>query len=117
LPSPQQAASYKRYRQRELLRTAGWDEGVGLLNNCPMCDAPVLEAHVDGLVQRLDTRSVPLADAIVLRRYYELVYAVWRKLDPARIRYHVTLWALYPPRMPQTGSLHVWHLCHLKRRR
>jgi hypothetical protein len=57
-----------------------YTEGRAWLSVCPVtsCERPVIEAHVDGLKLRLDTKAVPLKDAIVLGKYDRLLVCVWK---------------------------------------
>jgi hypothetical protein len=55
-------------------------EGRAWISSCPVlsCELPVIEAHVDGLKLRLDTKAVPLKDALILEKYDRLMVAVWK---------------------------------------
>lgn len=54
-------------------------EGRAWFSVCPVssCEIPVIEAHVDGLKLRLDTKAVPFKDASVLGKYDRLLVNVW----------------------------------------
>lgn len=56
-----------------------YTEGRAWIAQCPLliCESPVIEAHVDGLILRLDTKAVPLKDASILNKYREIVINVW----------------------------------------
>lgn len=56
-----------------------YSEGRAWFNVCPAltCERPVIEAHVDGLILRLDTKAVPLKDALILGKYDRLLVNIW----------------------------------------
>jgi hypothetical protein len=57
-----------------------FEEGRAWLSVCPLvkCERPVIEAHVDGLILRLDTKAVPFKDALILGKYDRLLVNIWK---------------------------------------
>lgn len=55
-------------------------EGRAWLSSCPVvhCERPVIEAHVDGLKLRLETKAIPLKDATIVEKYGAIVVNVWK---------------------------------------
>lgn len=39
---------------------------------------PIIEAHVDGLKLRLNTKAIPLKDALVYQKYDKIVINIWK---------------------------------------
>jgi hypothetical protein len=84
-----------------------YTKGRAWLSQCPVlsCEDPVIEAHVDGLILRLDTKAVPYADASILNKYHEIVINVWK--GPTQ------LWATPWFRdlgKPDKGHLYIQHV-------
>ncbi len=56
-----------------------FQEGRAWHSQCPVerCSKPVIEAHVNGFILRLDTKAIPLKDALIYQKYAEIVINVW----------------------------------------
>lgn len=79
-----------------------YTEGRAWFSVCPVvrCERPVIEAHVYGLRLRLDTKAVPLKDALVLGKYDRLLVNVW--VSPTQLR--ATAW------FPDQGNVDQGHI-------
>jgi hypothetical protein len=57
-----------------------FEEGRAWLSKCPVtsCESPVIEAHVNGLKLRLETKAIPLKDALIFQKYERIVINVWK---------------------------------------
>lgn len=55
-------------------------EGRAWLSKCenPKCEMPIIEAHVDGIKLRLDTKAIPLKNALIFQKYERIVINVWK---------------------------------------
>jgi hypothetical protein len=77
---------------------------------------------VEGRKLKLSTRSIKLADAVVLARYFEWVINIWKPVsegvwpnteDNPLFFYAALWWRDAEP--PSRGTLHVKHLCRIRR--
>lgn len=57
-----------------------YTEGRAWLSKCenPKCEMPIIEAHVDGLKLRLDTKAIPFKDADIFQKYERIVINIWK---------------------------------------
>jgi hypothetical protein len=89
-----------------------YTEGRAWLSKCPVsiCESPVIEAHVDGLILRLDTKAVPVKDALILNKYREIVINVWK--GPTQL--WATPW-FWDQKDVLKGHLYIQHVHHRKK--
>lgn len=82
-------------------------EGRAWLSRCPVsyCEEPVIEAHVYGLILRLDTKAVPYSDASILNKYREIVVNVWK----GPTQFWATAW-FRDQGPPDKGHLFIQHV-------
>lgn len=83
-----------------------YTEGRAWLSKCPVtsCEEPVIEAHVDGLILRLETKAIPLNDAMIFQRYERIVINVWK----TPLQFMATAWFKEQGAV-QNGHLYVQH--------
>ena len=84
-----------------------YTEGRASLDQCPVstCEAPVIEAHVNGLILRLDTKAVPWTDALILNKYREIVINIWK----GPTQFWATAW-FRDQGKPDKGHLYIQHV-------
>lgn len=85
-----------------------YTEGRAWLSMCPrpLCEHPVIEAHVDGIVLRLSTKAIPLKDATILQKHATIVINVWK--TPLQLM--ATAWFKEQGAVDK-GHLYVQHIC------
>lgn len=86
-----------------------YTDGRAWLDKCALsiCETPVIEAHVDGLILRLDTKAVPYEDALILNKYREIVINIWK--GPTQFWATAWFWDLGKP---DKGHLYIQHVHH-----
>jgi len=84
-----------------------YTDGRAWLSKCPVsvCEEPVIEAHVNGLILRLDTKAVPWKDASILNKYREIVINIWT--GPTQLWAGQWSWDLGKP---DKGHLFIQHV-------
>lgn len=55
-----------------------FQEGRAWITGCPVCDIPVIEAHVYGVKLRLSTKAISYKDAYVIQKYNGIVINIWK---------------------------------------
>jgi hypothetical protein len=85
-----------------------YTEGRAWISMCPrpLCESPVIEAHVDGIILRLSTKAIPLKDALIFQKYERIVINVWK--TPTQLRATAWFRDLGPV---DRGHLYVQHVC------
>ena len=92
-------------------------EGKAFIGLCGRCDEPIIVSFVDGLKLKIDRISIPYKDALVLRKYWDIVLNIWSPVyrHPDKpVVFHATQWATLKP--PERGRLYIRHLCQVKRK-
>jgi hypothetical protein len=85
-----------------------YTEGRGWISMCPrpLCESPVIEAHVNGVVLRLSTKAIPLKDALIFQKYERIVINVWK--TPLQLM--ANAWVKEFKDVDK-GHLYVQHIC------
>ncbi len=85
-----------------------YTDGRAWIEKCPKghCEAPVIEAHVDGLITRLSVKSVPFKDAAIFSKYGRTIVNVW--VGPTQLWANVWFHTLGEP---LKGRLYLPHIC------
>lgn len=84
-----------------------YQEGRAWLSKCPLlrCEEPIIEAHVDGLKLYLDTKAIPLKDALIFQKYERIVINIWK--GPFQL--HAAAW-FRDQKTVQKGHLFIQHV-------
>lgn len=98
-------------------------EGYAYIQQCYRCDATVIIAYVYGFKWKIDPLSIPVKDALVLKRYIEPVLNIWPdgpttfglNNEGSPVRFHATVWAI--DSKPSRGGLFIRHICRIRRRK
>lgn len=83
-----------------------YQDGRAWIVGCPRCFVPVVEVHLDGIRIRMSRHAVPLADAVVLSKYFRIVANVWDGVE----RLYAASWH-WTTGKPSRGHLYVTHVC------
>lgn len=86
-----------------------YTEGRAWIDTCAGCEAPIIEAHVNGLKTRLSTKAVPYKDALVLSKYTWITVNVW--IGPTQLWANPWHWDLGKP---LKGHIYIPHIHNVR---
>jgi hypothetical protein len=97
-------------------------EGWAYVGHCNLCDTPIVLSYVGGLKLKIDPVSVPHSDALVLRKYWDIILNLWPdyhtkyRLNTAEqpVRFYAIQWSAQG--RPSKGRLYIQHKCRIKRK-